>query len=210
MSGYHQLDIISSAVVGVCPDYTDGSFGSFLVLIDLFPILLWLFFFGTSVVYSEFLLLFMSLTLNIDYYVNFGLRHAFAQPPPTAGCGEAYEMPALATQQTAFIVTLGLLAACRWRIRSGAYTTLVLVGFVALTTYARIYIGFNSPPQLLAGAVVGFVHGALWFAVFYFLVHPHVATITKLPFVRNTNLRDTLCVDHAPRAHSALSPYEVS
>ena len=203
MSGWHELRRIGCLVEPRCPDYIDNLFGAFLVTADLFPVTMTLVFFGASLIRSEFVLFYTSLGLTADYWINYALRQIFRQMPPVPGCGEQFEMPALSTQHAVFVTMLMLLVVVRWRIYVSEWKCFVLFAFVGTVTYARVYIGFNTAAQLLAGAGVGLLHGLAWFALYNWWVHPHVDSIIGWPVVRWFDFRNTLCV---PRHYLEVPP----
>lgn len=193
MSSWERLGDIGCVVAPICPEYVDSLWGAFLVLADFFPVTITLIFFGASLIRAEFVLFYISLGLTVDYWLNYALRAAIGDPPPTPGCGEAGEMPALATQHAVFITAMALLVICRWRVYFSEWKTFVLFAFVSIVTYARVYIGYNTPAQLLVGAAVGLAHALCWFALFHWLLAPRVERVIRWPLVRWGGFKNTVC-----------------
>lgn len=186
-----------------CPDYVNSVGGQILVVADHYPIVLgWAFFFF-SIRRSEFVAFYASLMLFVDWALNWGLRYLFRQAPPTPGCGLQYEMPALATQHSVCLVLFIMLVVVVWTLRLGVRNTLILFGFVGTVAYARVYIGKNSPEQLLAGAAVGTAHALVWFSLYHWVVHPRVERIIHWPLVRLGGFCNTLCAPPVAAAAAA-------
>jgi predicted small integral membrane protein len=186
-----------AVIIGVCVNYVSNWIGKGLFVINLFPWILTIMAFTASRVRREFSLFVLGVASSMNIFLNWALRWIIQQPPPIPGCGETYEMPALATQHSIFITMLLLFGMAAWNVYVSEENLVIAFAFLAVTTFARVYIGFNTAAQLIVGACVGVVHALLWMSLFYYLIVPRIAWfLSHWPF---TYMRyvDTICV-HRP------------
>ncbi|RCI08639.1 hypothetical protein L249_4874 [Ophiocordyceps polyrhachis-furcata BCC 54312] len=52
---------------------------------------------------------------------------------------------------------------CRWPLPHRALVSAAALALSALTAWSRVYLGYHSPRQVLAGSVAGFLSAAVWF-----------------------------------------------
>lgn len=205
MSGWERLREIDCVVIDDCPDYVSSAFGAFLVVIDLFPMWVPLVFFSVSLWQAELIFSIFGIAISADYWINFGLRQAFQQPPPTPGCGEQYEMPALATQHAIMACILLLSMIVIWNLYVSEWKLVIMFSFVSLVVFARIYIGYNTAAQLQAGTIAGLVHGLAWIAFIYYLIYPHMDDIIRWPIVRWFGFQNDICRPRSYRSYETVT-----
>jgi len=118
-------------------------------------------------------------------------------PPcdPCVPCG----MPAVEPHLSAFvIISIGIFS-MQWRsphIRM--YETVLMSVFYGLVVYSHVYIGFNSPAQVLGGALAGVVSGFFWQMVVFWAAYPNFDRILQWPLVRFMGYTDTFCRSYEP------------
>jgi hypothetical protein len=206
MSDWRDVDLGRLVLPECAGRYVDTWWGQFLVAADLFPLLMTLVIFGFSIQRSEFITFYGGLTLSANLWINVALRQLFDRPPPAPPCGGQRQMPALSTQHSVCIALFALLVVTLWRLRASLRNLAVLMAFVATVTYARIYIGKNSVPQLLAGAGFGVVVALSSFAFYVVVVHRHVDVIIRWPVVRWFGFANTLNTAAAAAAAATATP----
>ncbi|GLC40952.1 hypothetical protein PLESTB_000963100 [Pleodorina starrii] len=106
-----------------------------------------------------------------------GLKHGLRHPRPTATCAkldlcDSFGMPSSHTQCIAFAFALHLLLCLRgWGGKSlgtrlvEACEVLALAVATALTAASRVYLGYHSPDQVAAGALLGAAVGTACFGL---------------------------------------------
>jgi membrane-associated phospholipid phosphatase len=202
MSGWDLIiNNIGRMVTPECVVYEDNFFGAMLVLANLFPIILPLVIVIVSWTMQELLLTIIGLIMSTNYWLNYGLQYAIRQPPPTVGCGNTYEMPSLATQYAVMIALIYVYCVNAWKLYASEMRIILSVVAVTVFTYARIYIGFNTPAQLYVGAMIGAAYGTAWFLVILFVIAPRMDRIIHWPLVRRWYLRNEIC---QPRSFDAV------
>jgi membrane-associated phospholipid phosphatase len=210
MSRVNVLWRIGCIVEPYCPAYVPTNIGAILVAIDLFPVWIPLFVLLISLAQSEIVLTLFSLAWFTDDYLNSGLQSLFANPPPTVGCGNTYEMPSFATEHMVMIDVMVFLLVVRWKLYISEWRIFMALAFNAAATYARLYIGYNTPQQLYVGAVVGFGYGILWYAVIEYLARNWLDRFVRWPVVRWFYLRNDICQKRslAPPILSSAAVYD--
>jgi len=99
--------------------------------------------------------------------VGYLLRWLVEQPGPSAGCGTPWEMPNAASQQATFIATILVTFGVLWRPRLGTYQQQFAWSLVYYTLLARVYLGYNTFAQVLAGASLGAAWAVVWQSLVY-------------------------------------------
>lgn len=214
MSGWDQLLRVECTVIGDCPAYVPGTWGAFLVVIDWHPVWVPIILFFVSLAPYEVIFLFFSLILTTMYWSNYGMRAALRDPSPTAGCGDEFQMPALASQQAVLLGMLIVLMLVYYNVYVSFTRRFMIEAYVVAAIYARVYIGFNTGAQLLAGAIAGLLAGYAWFLFLVLTVMPYVPMALTTRPVRFLGLCNNVCHAHgfaqvryirlhAERAHEA-------
>lgn len=111
---------------------------------------------------------------------------------PCVPCG----MPALEPQLVAFIVVnVGVFALQYRGTRISWYHAYLLTAFFAVVVYTHVYIGFNSPAQVLAGVGIGAVMALIWELSAARLLEGHFTQILEWPLIRSWGYKNTLMHD---------------
>ena len=69
---------------------------------------------------------------------------------------------------------------------------------------SRVYLGYHTPRQVLAGYVVGLGLGCAWHAVTESLLRPRFAAIAEWPVCRALLIRDCSDVDVVQAEYAAV------
>lgn len=142
------------------------------------------------------------------------LKRHFQQARPAETCQQlnlchSHGMPSSHTQMMFFIFSLSTLLACYRRgwmkpsvpqkgskVKQTVQMLVSLVEFAALAAasaavaVSRVYLGYHSVDQVMAGAVVGSVFGTAWFVVMLALA-PVYQKVAQLPVSNWLNVRNT-------------------
>eukprot|EP00879_Flechtneria_rotunda_P014408 GHRR01015055.1.p1 GENE.GHRR01015055.1~~GHRR01015055.1.p1 ORF type:complete len:150 (+),score=43.14 GHRR01015055.1:344-793(+) len=95
-----------------------------------------------------------------------------------------------------YLAITSFLAIMAWRQRTSvsrivsAFEQLVLAATAAGVGYSRVYLGYHSLDQVLAGAAVGTVFGLLW-AVLMHLMHPLYSSLARVQLLQQFGVKDT-------------------
>lgn len=194
MSGLEQLYEID-CIVSECPNYDKSLPGApFFVMLDFYPIALTVGLAAISIIRQELYLFLLSLCLTANWLINLFFQSVvFLQPGLFPGCGSLYQMPSFSAQQAILFETMIALYMVCWTKKIFWINTLLLHFFSSMVIWARIFIGINSIPQLLVGAIFGLVLGILFHCIIYFLIVPYFKTILKWRIFKWRGFCDTLC-----------------
>ncbi len=195
MSGFELLSRIECSVVGVCPLYESSTIGPYLLLADYYPILLSMVLYGIGLFHFELYFFFLGLALNIDWLVNWGLRVAIGGGERFPGCGgSGHEMPSYASQHITVLLTMLFLLFMVWhKQRVTAMKLLSLNLLIVVILGARVYIGTNTPVELLIGALVGVGEGVILHLAIFYGAYPYFDTILGWRLCRLFSAENTLC-----------------
>ena len=130
--------------------------------------------------------------------VNYALKRAIREPRPThvhqhLGTQPKWGMPSDHAQFVGFAAGyLTLWALRRWRIappwRAGAASA--LHAGAAAVAVSRVYLGYHTQRQVLAGYTVGLITGCVWFAVVELALRPLFPALAASPLAKWLLVRD--------------------
>lgn len=195
MSGITDLDRLECVTFGVCPLYDTSVWGaSVTVALDFYPIFLTVGIYAISLYQYELYLALVSFGLTFNWGLSVFLqRGVFKQPGAFADCGSPFQMPSFSTQ---LVVMFNTMMACYmviWGKRLAGKLVLLMQLFTACVLIARIFIGINTRAQLLAGALVGFLIGAMYHLFILRIVYPYFGTVLKWEWIKFLGMVDTMC-----------------
>lgn len=132
--------------------------------------------------------------------VNYALKHAIKEPRPVVPGAAAlhagapkFGMPSDHAQFGGFLAAYLTAWAVRcWRAPAGQRALLVAGAHVAAVACAasRVYLGYHSAPQVLAGYAAGCVTGPAWYAVVQRVLRPLFPRLAASAWGRALQLRD--------------------
>ncbi len=210
MSTFGSIHRFGCIVAGYCPLFveTEGAWlESFLVLVDFFPIFLTIALFSISFYHYEVYMWLLSFGITFDWLVNYVLRLSLRYRSRFDGCGTEFENPSFSSQHIVCLTTMILTFFLIWSHNTIRIHRVAMFGVLMyLVLVARVYIGVNTPIELLNGGIVGLATAIFnQFIIFYYaapyLIHL-IESDSKL--TRFIGLRDTLCNVH-PTEHTANS-----
>lgn len=144
--------------------------------------------------------------LLINESINFVLKHAICEPRPMKrdNVHVEYGMPSMHAQFMWFFAAYIILFICIrlhhnnnssiserfWRIAIIAACIVVAV----LVTYSRVYLLYHTISQVICGALVGIILGAIWFIIIHVVLTPIFPIIVSWRISEYLLLRDTTLI----------------
>jgi hypothetical protein len=179
MGDYQELKSFLGGLDSLCVfDDFDSTVTQFFIIFNFWPIILGYIMFGMTMVKCDYILLLLTSTNFLDNWINYLLRsgidtHDNYQPVTCPILPE--QMPALASQRVVVLYTvMWCLATFIYPVRINKSTIVFLNFSSVLAIYSRMYLGFSTPAQMLAGALVGLMEGLCFTLIFYVLkVHEY-------------------------------------
>ncbi len=206
MSGFELLNRIECSVTGVCPLYEPSLLGPYLLLTDYYPIILSIVLYSIGVFHFELYFFFLGLALNVDWLVNLGLRAAFGAGERFPGCsGSANQTPSYASQHITVLLTMLFLMFMVWHKRKVTIMKLLSLNLLfVIILGARVYIGSNTPAELIIGSVVGVIEGVILHLVILHFVYPYFGDILEWRLCKLFSTENTLCPIDGVDKHKRL------
>lgn len=177
-----------------CPDFHDNVFGQLMVLTRFSSIVLTYLSFAIGLWYKEIYLLFLGFGLTLDSLLNWGLMQAFEEPPPYLGCGHGWGMPSFFSQHAFFLWMMLMTFGFFWKARLTLWHVLLVTGFAFASSLGQVYLHFNTPEQVIVGAMIGMVWGMIYQVILYFLVYPFFSTILSWRIVCLMGYHNDICI----------------
>lgn len=155
-------------------------------------------FLGVILFRRELQTVFFCLGLALSEAINQGLKHWLRIPrPPTCAAldvCDTHGMPSSHSQYMCFFAAYATwLAATRLRFAGPAgrhVSALAPWPFAALTMWSRVYLGYHTFSQVVAGGCVGLALGTLWFHAVDRILRPRFAAWSESPFCRYLCIKD--------------------
>ncbi|CAI5476909.1 unnamed protein product [Closterium sp. Yama58-4] len=152
--------------------------------------------------------MFLLLGLLLDDTFNHVIKHSLEMPRPPHTCAalevcDSHGMPSAHSQFMAFFATFATWLACykldyedeRWR-----WVTAVLPWpFTFLTMASRVYLGYHTIPQVLAGFTLGIFSGSFWFYVVHRVFVPFFPAISDSAWGRYLCIKDDCHIRNGAR-----------
>ncbi|CAI5477926.1 unnamed protein product [Closterium sp. Yama58-4] len=143
--------------------------------------------------------MFFLLGLLLDDTFNHVIKHSLEMPRPPHTCAalevcDSHGMPSAHSQFMAFFATFATWLVCykmdyedeRWR-----WVTAILPWpFTFLTMASRVYLGYHTIPQVLAGFTLGILSGSFWFYVVHRVFVPFFPAISDSAWGRYLCIKD--------------------
>lgn len=144
----------------------------------------------------------------LNEVINYALKHTIKEPRPVIlGAAHAaalhagapkYGMPSDHSQFMAFLATyLAVWALRSWKAPAHERYFVILASQLAAAAVAasRVYLGYHSVLQVLAGYGVGCVTGVVWYAVTQACLRPLFPALANSALGRTLRMRDSTRVD---------------
>lgn len=155
-------------------------------------------FLGVILFRRELQTVFFCAGLALSEAINQTLKHLLRIPrPPTCavlGVCDSHGMPSSHSQYMCFFASyLTWLALARLAFSDSAsrhVSALLPWPLAALTMWSRIYLGYHTLPQVVAGGCVGVALGTAWFHVVDRCLRPRFAAWSESPFCRYLCIKD--------------------
>jgi len=198
------------------PLYQGGGWSHFLLAFKNFPILLSIVMM-LSQFYEPFRDMYYPLGITsgviVNTCVNALLRLAFTQGSPAGAlCATANEMPNWAVQQGFFLTTIIITFPALWRARFGVYQAQFVFFLLWVSSASRIYLGYNTPDQILVAALVGTLVGVLWQLFVYWLLCVTATVRAQRKFsvflLKSVTYSNSWCKESYTHFTSATDPSE--
>ncbi|TKY52899.1 Lipid phosphate phosphatase gamma [Spatholobus suberectus] len=174
--------------------------GHFLAWVSLVPVFISLGGFVSHFIFRRELQgMFFALGLIVSQFVNELIKTSVQQARP-ATCAllemcDSHGWPSSHCQYMFFFATYITLLSARglsfWHVRDNLVLHLLTWSLAVLTTYSRVYLGYHTVAQVLAGTALGTFLGAVWFWVVNAVLHPYFPVIEESAFGRRFYVKDT-------------------
>ena len=213
MSGWTDLSEITALYEAGCfLNNPTSIITKFFVVYDFWPIFLTFVVIGITLVQYEYTYFLLTIVMLADGGINYGIQQAVGDSdnlqPPTCPL-EPRQMPALASERIIVLYIVG------WYLVTYIYPRPVDVSKIwmfniaaVLALYARLYLLFSTPSQMLAGAGIGFVEGLLFSWFFWWLKERGIdrVLISAPGFCFFPALSDSLAYEDRPTYVAGSNP----
>lgn len=195
MSGVTDLDRLECVTFGVCPLYDASIWGAAVtVAFDFYPIFLTVGIYAISLYQYELYLALVSFGLTFNWGLSVFLQRAvFMQPGAFPGCGSPFQMPSFSSQLIVMFTTMMSCYMVCWGKRYPGKLVLIMQLFTGIVLISRIFIGINTRPQLLAGALIGFILGYIYHLFIMRILHPYFGDLLRWRWIQMLGIVDTMC-----------------
>ncbi|KAJ1924854.1 hypothetical protein IWQ60_004932 [Tieghemiomyces parasiticus] len=125
--------------------------------------------------------------------INTVLKRAISQARPTGFLGKGYGMPSSHAQFMAFFVVYAVLHLTHFRQNIWKHLLAVGLTLAGITVaYSRVYLGYHTSNQVLAGVAVGVILATLYFTFIRDVVRPSgfCRQVVTHPWAQYVYLRD--------------------
>jgi hypothetical protein len=205
MSTLETIHRFQCMVEDSCPLYVtaDSDFGPFMVLVDYYPIFLNASMIAVSVYHYELYFFLLSLVLAFDWFLNWLLHIAIGSGSRFPGCGGANEMPSFSSQHAVCLGVMIFTFFMLWCETHVRVHRLIMINFgIFIAVLARVYIGINTPQELMVGALIGATEGVIiqWILYRYLIPMSDALLNKKYALIELTKIANTLC-SHSKRRY---------
>ncbi|KAI8890592.1 PAP2 domain protein [Backusella circina FSU 941] len=197
----HLLDSISLTHVQFDPnDKVAYAFG----YITLAPIAILVFYASVIVSRREMAGIFMLIGQLLNEAFNYVLKEAIEQERPHSHLGDGYGMPSSHSQFIWFFAVYGSLHLYKRIQLDHVYwkhlVCLAMYALAVLVSLSRIYLGYHTLNQVLAGSSVGVLFGCVWYGITcYCYASGLVDFILELNISKKLYLRDMSHLDNVAK-----------
>ncbi|ESW16536.1 hypothetical protein PHAVU_007G164600 [Phaseolus vulgaris] len=174
--------------------------GHFLAWISLVPVFISLGGFVSHFLFRRELQgMFFALGLILSQFINEVIKTSVQQARP-ATCAllemcDSHGWPSSHCQYMFFFATyltlLSLKGLTFWHVRDNPFLHLLTWSLALLTMYSRVYLGYHTVAQVLAGTALGVFLGAVWFRIVNSVLYPYFPLIEESAFGRLLYVKDT-------------------
>ncbi len=150
---------------------------------------------------KELYTLFFSIFSFLNWLINYVLRSLIIKDPtPQRGCSILkYGMPCMEVQQAFFVMIFFFSYIVYWRRSFTTVLSRVLILanmclYISLVVSSQIYLGSNTPYQVIIGALVGFLVAQIAQDIVFYLVYPHFPRILSWKIIKRMGYQDNMCM----------------
>jgi hypothetical protein len=188
------LSKLNRLVQNECPIFPSGAWLSWVVVaLDFYPYYLTFGMWAISFYKNELYLGFLSLALTFDIGINMFLKNVvFKMHPTFPGCGDIYEMPSFSVEQGMIFTGLLYGLIVLWSYDAPAHKIVQLHLVAIIPVYTKMYIGINTPEEIVAAVLVGCFSYQLWLILIHLFLWPYFKTMIKWK-VNIFKYEDNLC-----------------
>lgn len=196
------MDIVLKHTSLLCAQYLPGdTIGKLLAYVSLCPVLLLCFQFSKVYTRRELHEAVLLAGLLLEEGIARALKHLLKHPRP-ATCDmlqlcHSHGMPSSHTSMMfAYLAITSCIALQLWRRRGTVTRLMAAAEQLAVAAAAvgvgasRIYLGYHSSEQVLAGALLGCMFGVVWFCVMR-LLEPEYDMLSRWQLLRQLGVKDT-------------------
>lgn len=206
---FTQLGIITKIYSNYCMNVPDNLWSGFFVGLNFWPFILGLILIGMIFIHTEIFYAAFAWSVWIGFLVNWGIRAAFNQEGPDPNCTSSIQMPAYASDGLVFITIFLMVSTAVSFDFSLRWYKILLIGFFGpMTIYSRIWLHYNTPQQLLAGALSGTIAAFIWLIIVDYVIKKWYKSFLFKTFL-GTDYIDTLVNPYRPTICFTTLPIEI-
>lgn len=169
MSAFIALTRVSE-IYSTCLGFDENDFiTEILAVADFWPAFLAAASLGLSFYHMEAFFWFITTAIFADWFINYGLQAAWGPSnniQPESCLYTDYQMPAFCSQLVTMLWTLGFgMIVLLYPRGITRYESAFLIVLAEIGVYARIYLIFSTPTQLIVGSFIGFLEGLAFLGV---------------------------------------------
>lgn len=208
MSNLFDLSAIGSAYEKDCKNFDNSYISGFFIAYDFWPIFAMVAVITLTIGRIEAFALLVLKGGALNSLINWGVRELIAQEGPEPGCSAKYQMPAYASDALSFIcVCLFCSSGFIYDVPINILNSTIIWMGVPAAIYCRIWLRFNTGPQLVAGNAFG-----IFEAIIYCLFLRYIMVYIRIEnwFLKGkkifTSCQDTLINPKKPFIYLSHSP----
>lgn len=201
-----EFEIVDYYLQSICASYVRFPFSWALVVFLYYPYFISVGLVAVSLYKNEKYLQLVSAVLLMDWLLNrilvwavIGFRETFYTTERSlTSCGETDYgfIPSFAAEQSAVFASMisGLFSHWPKQNTSSVVQPVMMSLSMSIPNFIRMFLGVNTPLQIVYGACVGFLEGSLWLWVIYFYIVPLFPLTDNYRLLRTTlALEDNMC-----------------
>jgi len=164
MSSFFDLFSVGKAYSNDCFNFDNNYVSGFFLVFDFWPIYVAFILLAIKINRAE---IFADVVLaggSLDLVINWVFRdYVFSQNGPEYVCSSSYQMPAYASSALCFLfTTLIISSGFIYKVKLSFVNSFMLFVGIPVALYARVWLRFNTGPQLLVGALFGIIEGVVY------------------------------------------------
>ena len=184
---------IDEFIYPLCGPYEQSWLSGFYAMMRYAPYFIMIVLYVASFWYKQIYLLFFSLAMSLDGFLNEALNNRFARPwrkpgcPPLWGAAVSYQV-----ENAAFFITFVLGYMSLYRPRTKLWHIMLLFLYYALTVSGMHFMHFHHSDAIVNGAIVGTFTALTVQVLLHWLIVPRLCHMLSLRLIVYWGYMDTL------------------